>query len=101
MYSMKYDERAAEGAALLDRRRPGWEGDIDLASLNVGSSTACVLGQLYGSYGSGVYALELAATDDRVARGFTRKGDSGDSYRGLNAAWRRLIQARRGVSHGS
>jgi hypothetical protein len=59
MYSMKYDERAAEGAALLDRRRPGWEGD------------------------------------------FTRKRDSGDSYRGLNAAWRRLIQARRGVSHGS
>jgi hypothetical protein len=42
--------RVAKGAALLDDKRPGWADRIDLASLDMGCCSQCVLGQVFGSF---------------------------------------------------
>lgn len=41
-------ERVTRGAALLDQKRPGWAGRIDIATLRISSCQACVVGQLFG-----------------------------------------------------
>jgi len=50
-------EYATRGAELLDEERPGWAEEIDRKRLDMGSPYTCILGQLYGSYGAGLYAL--------------------------------------------
>jgi hypothetical protein len=49
--------RAAAGAALLDRHRPGWARRIDLDRLDLASAEDDVLGQLDGSFEEGLDAL--------------------------------------------
>lgn len=41
------EQRVADGAAWLDEKYPGWFDKIDLAILDLGSCTQCVLGQVY------------------------------------------------------
>ena len=48
------EERVARGARLLDQVRPGWRTEICIGTLDIGSCTECVLGQLYGTYDDGV-----------------------------------------------
>jgi len=43
-----------KGMALLDEKQPGWMHFINLASLDLGNSVSCVLGQIYGTYGEGL-----------------------------------------------
>lgn len=58
------------GAELLDRKRPDWF--LHISDLDMGSTTRCVLGQLYGSYDQGRRGLELEAELDEATRhGFT------------------------------
>lgn len=45
------------GARLLDKKMPGWVGRIDVGTLNMGDNLSCVLGQLFRSYGEGLYNL--------------------------------------------
>lgn len=71
---MSYEERVKRGAALLDKKYPGWADRIELDRLDLGSCTTCVLGQLYqdqtidqyvddddepDNYGAGVRVLGL------------------------------------------
>lgn len=35
-------------AVVLDSELPGWHNDIDVETLNMGDSTRCIVGQLYG-----------------------------------------------------
>lgn len=52
-------EAVARGVALLDDRRPGWAFDMSVEKLDMADSEWCVLGQLYGSYHSGLERLGL------------------------------------------
>jgi hypothetical protein len=84
--------RVAAGMALLDQATPGWESRVNLLTLDLLSGRACILGQLYGTFGAGVAALGLIY-DPLVAvgHGFVVSG-----YRdGVQAAWREAILARR------
>jgi hypothetical protein len=44
-------------ARVLDRIKPGWEKKIEPEKLNLHSWGNCVLGQVYGDYGTGVNEL--------------------------------------------
>lgn len=56
--------RAKIGATLLDVLRPGWAEKIDLERLLLSSCSACVLGQLFGDYSTGVEKLFAIAKTD-------------------------------------
>ena len=97
---MKTVER---GAALLDERKPGWDRKVDLEKLDLYSPCNCVLGQVYGDrlshydgygYNRGLRLLELHYQGSKL-HGFTAMPNG---YHGnLTAAWRRLIEKRRGA----
>jgi hypothetical protein len=57
-------DRVRAGAALLDKERPGWRDQISPAELDISCSWRCVLGQLYGSYTTGLDALGLETPSD-------------------------------------
>jgi hypothetical protein len=94
-------ERVAAGAALLDKKVPGWWREdhkhaIDLSRLDTHDCLRCVLGQLFGRYGAGRHELGMrSAADDRltVKRGFF--ADDTSEYPQLDAEWRRAIAERR------
>ena len=97
--------RAAQGAALLDDRDPGWATRIDADALRLSDGSACVLGQLSGEYRRGLRArvLDLSSAPSRfvspVDLGFQAVGDLGDAtedldYALLTRAWRDEVTAR-------
>jgi hypothetical protein len=108
------DERVAAGMALLDREVPGWVDRIDLDrldmaaagySLSPGKECGCILAQIdateqpagIGDYFDGRDRLALGVdywelSDWSIDHGFNA---SGESYRDLTEAWRRVILARR------
>lgn len=45
------------GAQLLDRKRPGWHGRIDVDQLRMEECERCVLGQVFGEYRDGLLRL--------------------------------------------
>ena len=86
------------GAALLDRKLPGWHTRINLNTLDLNDCEACILGQLYGKYS---YGLEVLLVGDqfylkRYHYGFSslrvRGKDKG--MRRLTATWARLVAKR-------
>lgn len=86
-------ECVVRGAALLDEKYPRWWQEIDTVALDINSHRTCVLGQVYGSYYSGLEFLELsdAGTGVAVAHGFMPTFDREDTLTGL---WVRTIQLR-------
>ena len=100
-----YTEQVKRGRALLDKERPGWREEIDLSQLELSLGCLCVLGQVFGHYNSGVFALwnvnPDAYNDDvwvasdafqaAVAHGFTipfdGKGNEADEWQALQEAW--------------
>src|SRR5690349_12001578 len=87
------------GAAFLDERLPDWWQRVNPATLRIESAFHCVLGQLYGTFLEGTWALRLEAGDGR-RYGFlcqsrsTPTGGSSDEP-SLNEAWRELVGRRR------
>jgi hypothetical protein len=60
-----YTENVKRGAVLLDQERPGWRDEIDLATLDLSDGCSCILGQVFGYYSDGVWALfEVDLSDD-------------------------------------
>lgn len=58
MSRRNYDQAVRNGAALLDERGPvGWRHRIDTEALRLADTHACVLGQLYGHYKTGMHEL--------------------------------------------
>ncbi|GAA2938096.1 hypothetical protein [Streptomyces enissocaesilis] len=57
-----YAARVAKGAALLDEKKPGWENQIALDTLNISDGTCCVTAQLsgVGSWITGMNQLGLS-----------------------------------------
>lgn len=59
------------GAELLDRKRPDWFLHIDFGELAMGSTDACILAQVYGSYDEGLRELHMDDSFEATALGFT------------------------------
>jgi hypothetical protein len=99
--------RAAAGAALLDRRLPGWHQDVDPDWLDMEDGRVDMLGQLYGWFEIGIAALTPGLGEAEVeawvvAHGFDLddsdlppKGGSVDAYQVLTEAWRAELVRRR------
>ncbi len=94
-----YETTVAEGVRLLDTHEPGWESQVDLASLDMFSPHYCMLGQVFGSFGVGVSALGIEWGDtaetgfiisDGVPEMFRR-----DAYDRLGETWREIVMERR------
>lgn len=92
--------RVKRGTTLLDCHIPDWPERIDLAELDLFSCSECMLGQLFGSYGSGLTALDIRThgLDDTEAirHGFEANAVSrAEDYEKLTAEWRSVIRVRR------
>lgn len=119
MTDIDYAARVAKGVALLDEKRPGWERELDLETLDISDGNFCVTAQLYGGlWRNGMQALGLTDHNSGtyVSHGFNAEGEehcsraccagSGDlpegysmeaAYTTLNAEWRRVITERLGA----
>ncbi|WP_285647761.1 hypothetical protein [Lentzea sp. NBRC 102530] len=90
--------RVARGVALLDEKKPGWDGHIHLPTLDIMYGTYCVLGQVFGNYDTGARILGLDIRSDVVDCGFN--GPFNDEGRWqdmceLKHEWVRVITSRR------
>jgi hypothetical protein len=97
------EERAAAGAAWLDRVKPGWIDHIDLPHLAMADPCLCVLGQVFDEEGLsaenprsgygwavGEYSLPRWGRD----YGFETDHSMGVASADLRAAWSSLIRKR-------
>jgi hypothetical protein len=78
-----YAAKVAAGIKLLDSKKPGWRSKIEADDLNLGSCDVCVLGQVFGSYDSGLADLGLD-TYDAKSYGFNTSYD----FQELTDAWK-------------
>lgn len=100
----KVYDRVQRGAAWLDEKIPGWEQQIDLDLLDVGSVENCILGQLgHGRVGSMAEECLCRACGHLGARlGFEAEGDHSQRYAEygrLTIAWDAVITWRRRPIH--
>lgn len=117
MSEIDYPARVAEGAALLDEKKPGWERRLDLEILDIRDGQRCITAQLSGmrngvhSWADGMKALGLTPGDGGtyVSHGFNAESgdayedegesyDQDDAYAALNRLWRELIKGRLAAS---
>lgn len=79
----KFDAKIAAGIKLLDNHvGSSWRDSINLDTLNLGSCSVCVLGQVFGDYQEGLDELDL---EEGYDYGFnTMSGDMTE----LTAAWK-------------
>ena len=78
-------ERVDAGAALLDKRIPGWFNLVSVDTLKIYDPTLCVVGQLFGDYLGGLDALGVNIAAEYGFNAYD------DEYTELDAAWRELI----------
>lgn len=94
---------ARRGAKLLDKddRTLNWHTRINTDTFDQEDFWECILGQLFGSYVLGAFALQETGTvpaEDRVHYGFSTGEYSKNShanYARLTAAWKEEVQRRR------
>lgn len=107
MSDIDYAARVAKGVALLDEKRPGWEREIDLETLNIQNGHCCVTAQLSGEsrWYAGMDQLGLTEGNDGtyVAHGFNAEDphamddeeyDQDKVYDTLNSLWRDVVTSR-------
>ena len=68
-----YQEQIKMGMDVLDKVQPEWVEDIDLERLDIGSDFSCVLGQLYGTYASGVRNILGLTIEECIVSGRPRE----------------------------
>lgn len=106
-----WPEDVQRGVAWLDTHVPGWAERIRLDRLDIGGQYSCILGQLFGSYDSGLCVVEQGETW-AIAHGFTvrrdlREGDAlGEApiytiFNYLTALWYTIIATRRDEKYGT
>lgn len=92
--------RVAKGAALLDERKPGWVGLIDLSTFDLSCTDRCILGQLYRNDGPDdgfwnglkILGLEDENLDGGADEGFDNYFDREiDLLPALQKEWVRVI----------
>jgi hypothetical protein len=103
-----YEDRVRKRAALLDRVRPGWAGEIARDRLAMESCSRCILGQLWGDFGEGFFraieVLDAATLHSASYFGFTLRDEEQDDddpdevvlprFAALADAWRAEIRGR-------
>lgn len=106
MSEIDYAARVAKGVALLDEKRPGWERELDLETLDIRNGSCCVTAQLSGEsyWVAGMDQLGLTEGDNGtyVAHGFNAEDylpgdvnyDTNDVYPVLNSLWRDVVTER-------
>ena len=88
-------DRVQKGIDLLQEKHGAdWVDKIDLKSLNLGSTTECVLGQVYGDYHDGLKELQLHGESAKY--GFMSEGEP---YTVLDEEWADRISLLRGRQH--
>ena len=88
-------DRAAAGAAFLDRAEPDWFKRVNPETLDLAHGNLCVLGQLYGTYRQGIgrHNALFQNTEKSQKLGFVGNCNP-DSYFGrLRGGWNRLTRA--------
>ena len=86
--------RLERGIALLDRKHPGWENEIDLDALDLSNVRYCVLGQVYGDFGDGLRQINEGLNWSSASQfGFMAWGR--ETYPRLTEKWRKIIERRR------
>lgn len=104
-----YREAVKRGAKMLDEKRPGWEGEINIARLELSRCSQCILGQLYGHYWKGTEKLNIDSdswgADERNPAwfGFDRLAGFGYNegtahYDAIRDEWAKLIMERRALT---
>lgn len=88
--------RAFRGAQLLDKKKPGWEGLIELRALDISRGDMCILGQVYGGYTDGLRYLEMSFMSEVPATNYGFVAGTGATYYALDEAWSQEIIRRRG-----
>lgn len=98
---LRIEQRAAEGAKLLDDKMPGWEKNINLRTLDIGRYDTCMLHQVFGNYDLGLQKLNMKDAQEARPYGFevvssVRDGESQlfAELTGLQAAFTKEINAR-------
>ena len=93
-------ERVAAGVNMLDQKVPGWDARIDPHGLNIAHVGCCVLGQLFGDYGLGLFKLHLDKKTDvftcssSMGKCLGFEGDIPDMEI-LTHLWRDVVENRR------
>lgn len=90
---MIHEEDFNDGVALMDAHDAGWFWSVDPHTLNMYSTTYCVLGQYFGDYTTGreFFKIECGRGQDY---GFDTLGGDHE-YQQLTEMWRELIEERR------
>ena len=94
--------RIDRGVLFLDETVPNWREQIDMTSLELDAPSHCVLGQVFGSWGTGTCAVYEFEADSELldpdsddvtytAYGFEHDTYAGISYEDLQDAWERVI----------
>ena len=66
LFKQQHLDAVKRGVKLLDVAMPGWENDIDVTTLDLVSTSYCMLGQLYGDFHIGKSNLSDALTEARI-----------------------------------
>lgn len=90
------EDRVARGVAILDERVPNWRAKVNAARLRIESSCDCVLGQINGTFSTGLDLVYDAATHRELYV------DYDNSYLGYDAITLPKRDARRqwALDHG-
>jgi hypothetical protein len=89
-----FEAEVKNGIRLLDEKVPGWAKRINLAKLDMESCHNCILGQLFGLYETGLYAIGavISNTKENTEEGFfCHKEEDSDK---LKEVWRTEIKKR-------
>lgn len=81
---MSFKTQVESGARLLDNKNADWLDKIDFTVLDLASGKECVLGQVFGSYDSGLVKVGIYSSAAAQSYGFNASWD----YDGLAKAWK-------------
>jgi hypothetical protein len=85
-------DRVDRGIFLLDKCCPDWRLRIQLPSLDMESMYACVLGQVFGTYGNGCEELGLDDLDGGAAEYGFDMTRARNEYAPLRTLWEKAIR---------
>lgn len=84
-----YTSVVAKGIQFLDKNYSGdWRSKLDLDELDLGSCSVCVLGQLFGSYDTGLNEMGLDESRYGDENAYSLGFNTSDSMAALTKAWR-------------
>ena len=67
---LTFAERVANGVALLDEVKPNWRESVDAEMLRMDDLEWCILGQVYGYWGTAQTELDLWERAEQERLGF-------------------------------